>query len=565
MDPVVFNPNQPEKEESSDGVTVVPVTNKSTKPAVAPTPAVSPVATPPAADLTASSTPKKSKKGILLLVILLILLIAGGVLAYFRVNDLAKPAVTADQAPKEVAELRIGSTYAPFTKLYPDPSFTAGSFGPTMQLYEGLTGFDNRDTVVPLLAESWTTPDDMTWIFKLKPNVKFHDGKAMTAEDVQKSIDRAIKDKNTISLLVTTIDSVEVHDADHIMIKTKTPDPILLNKLAYLFVQGETKMNGALTGTGAYMFDPDVAPTDKDLHLVAFDDYHNGKPAVRKVVFQGYDDEAALIDAVKQGKVDISDILYKSGGDLTDVDGYSKTTLHDGFIQFIGINSKDTKLPTSKLAVRQALLLSIDQKAFMTASGGVGEPASQLTIKDNFGYNPDLKPFTRDVAKAKALLTAAGYPKGVTIKISFEGKAGNTAGVEELKKEAAEAGITIVADPTSDFNGLLDNVTAGKYQTYLLSSASALIDSYDLFAFNVYDTSYNNPAFYSLLDKSNAEFDVAKRKVLLQQISKLMVDDGAVIPLYETQSTYFARTNLNYTIDTAAVLPGGYIRTISAK
>jgi peptide/nickel transport system substrate-binding protein len=513
-------------------------------------------------------TKKSNKKKLFagLAAVVVIAAAAFGAFALFNNEDAQK--LVADQANQQIDELRIGTTYFPFNKVYPDPGFlVAGSWAVTVQLYEGLVGFEGGDTIVPLLAESWTNPDTKTWVFTLKDNVKFHNGKTLTANDVKVSLDKALADPNTIPLLIDSIDKVTVKDDRRLEITTKEPDAILLNKLLFLYVQGEEKLNGLAVGTGAYRIEDglDGSTAEKETRLVAFDDYHGGKPAVRKVKMLAYDDDVQMLDAIKQGQIDISDLMLTPATDSEEVSGYIRSQLSDGFIFYLGINTTDKKSPLNKLAVRQALRLSIDPQAFITNTKIPGVPATQISMKLNFGYNPDIPLVKRDVAQAKQLLKDAGYPSGVTLRLSFATSEENLKHFEELKKQAAEAGITLTADVAPDFDTHSTKILDGKTQVYRLGSASAFIDSYDLFAYNFQSTNFNNPELNDLLAKSNTEFNSTERKRLLQQASKLIVDQVAAIPLVESKGTFYAKDTLVYRQELGVALPGDYIRAISVK
>ena len=92
------------------------------------------------------------------------------------------------------AELRIGLS-ADVTTI--DPHFVAAQPNLTvgMHIFEGLVRIDERARVIPGIAQSWTTPDPLTWELKLRPGVKFHDGSELTAEDIVFSLERPLDDQ----------------------------------------------------------------------------------------------------------------------------------------------------------------------------------------------------------------------------------------------------------------------------------------------------------------------------------------------------------------------------------
>jgi len=511
------------------------------------------------------ATAKKSKK-MLIMILVAVLVLAGAAAAYFMLKP--KPAAkSAVVVVKDIPQLNLGTIQSPVDNFFPDPnSFYGASYSLNLQVYEGLVGYKDANKVVPLLAESWTNPDNSTWVFKLKSGVKFQNGKTMTADDVKTSIENDIKEPGEPSIFTDTIDTVTVQDPTHVVIKTKTPDAILLNKLAFLFITSSDKIGGQLAGTGAYKVDDTFKPTDTEIHLVAFDGYHGGRPVTRKLNFLGYDDDTAMQKALTDKKIDISDSFKTSSAELpATIAGYTKSTLKSGDITYFGINALDKKSPLNKLAVRQALQMSIDSAAYIKATGSDGDTATQMTTVNNIGYNPAIKPITRNVTQAKALLKSAGYPNGVTLTYSFGENAQNQKSFDELKKEVADSGITLVADSVKDGDTFFGDVDAGKYQLFQESVISVLADSYDIFAFSFNSKNYDNPTLDAALATSNQTFDATKRKTQMQAASKLLIDDVAAVPLFENISTYYVRSDLNYHVDPTGYAFGGYVRTITVK
>src|SRR5215213_898722 len=130
-------------------------------------------------------------------------------------------------------------------------------------IYEGLTAIDKNLAVVPALAESWTvSPDGKTYTFKLRPNVKFHDGSAMDAGDVVSTI-RRVQGKEIASPLASRVASIETAaaiDPQTVELKLKEPSAPLLSSLATIaIVPSEVETNkDALqktpVGTGPFRF-----------------------------------------------------------------------------------------------------------------------------------------------------------------------------------------------------------------------------------------------------------------------------------------------------------------------
>lgn len=571
MDDQNENNNQtPEERFTVAEVDQAPPADQSSAPVATQASPVEPAATeqtttePPKAVVGKRSHPLKK----LLMVIVLAALLLGAAGAAFYKYALNNVSETPDTAAptvvkKELENLRIGSPDFAYSFFYPDVNFLTGSaYSVNFQMYEGLAGYKNGNSVVPLLAESWTNPDDKTWVFKIKENVKFHDGSIMTAEDVKRSFEVAQK-SDIPSLITGTIDSVEVQDATHVVVKTKTADPILINKIVFVMILGKEDSLGVATGTGAYKLAAEVKDDKKPLRLTAFDDYHSGRPLVRNVEYSGYETNEKVIAALKNNEIDASE-FFDDQTFKTDIAGFKVTEFPGPNVNFVGFNTEDTSSPLNKKEVRQAIRLLIDPQRAMETQNATGRLLSQFTIPEYFGYNPALEPAKVNVDEAKKLIAKAGYPNG--FKLTFLHNTARANFYKQYKEELAKADITLepqVEDDTAKFFGIIDGGTGEMFQYYV---ASALVDSYDIFAYNFQNLNYDNPDFNALIDKSNATFDATERKKLMQDASKLLVDDVAGIPLFNPNVYSYLRENINFEQNDIAGLPSlGYIKNISAN
>ena len=171
-----------------------------------------------------------------------------------------------------------------------DPHFFA-SFPTNSSLqyfFDKLTEYDDKLKVRPALATSWKLVDDTTWEFKLRQNVKFHDGTLFTADDVIFTIERVPNvpnSPNSFAQFTRGIESVKKVDDHTILVKTKAPNPQLLSDFANIFIVQARAGKGATTadfnsgkavvGTGPYKLVKFV--TGELLEVERFDGYWGGK------------------------------------------------------------------------------------------------------------------------------------------------------------------------------------------------------------------------------------------------------------------------------------------------
>ncbi len=498
--------------------------------AVPPPPPTTPPPPPPQPTQPAPvPEPKHRSKGKIALIVIfvLVLLGAGGYLAY----RMTRPKVVIVKVKKEIPLITEGTMQGAVDKFYPAVEGTGSDYEVNQQIFEGLVGFTDGTKITPLLADSWSNPDNSTWVFKLKQNVKFHTGRTMTAQDVKYSLDN-FKDGYFGKLYTETIKSVDVVDANTVKITTDGPDPILLNHLVYLSIlDSQSKaVNDPINGTGPYMVKPNTTPTDKETDLVAFDDYHGGRPLTRAVTFKYYDDENAVLDAYKKGELNIAETNL-SRAKLTPILNANSTLLSaDSLVVYhIGFNFFRTGSPILNPKVRQAVYLATDPLALMKVRDTDGTIASQVLPSEIPGYDSTITRPERDIAKAKQLLTEAGYPNGVTLSLSFF--SGSPEVADELARQLKEAGITLKPDPQGD-STYDDVVFGGKAETFFTGTSTDVLDGSDVFANDFSGDNYKTDEVDALIDKANQTLDEAARLSILQEISRKLMADYAWAPLY---------------------------------
>ncbi len=202
-------------------------------------------------------------------------------------------------------------------------------------------------------------------------------------------------------------------------------------------------------------------------------------------------------------------------------------------MQYINFNFQ-YKGAFQNLKVRQALYHAIDVAALQKSNGSSGPPSSQIVPQDIFGYDPNITRLDYNPTEAKSLLKAAGYAKGVTIKMAFFDE--KKALVSELKRQLAAVGITLVPQQYSGADGF-DAALAPTTQSTYLSYGSDLIDLSDVAGFlfqpsDGYDF-YNNSKVNQALKAANQTLDSTKRLALLQQVSDTIMKDVGMVPLWD--------------------------------
>jgi peptide/nickel transport system substrate-binding protein len=440
---------------------------------------------------------------------------------------------------KDIPIIKYGSNEGPMNSFYPAMDNGISERDINIQIFEGLVGYQGKTKIVPLLAASWTNPDDTTWVFTLKQGVKFHNGNTLTAKDVKYSLEN-FKDSPTGEIFNTTIKSVEVVDDYTVSIKTDGPDPILLNRLAALFIidSSAEKPDDPANGTGAYTVKSGTKPTPEKLDLVAFDGYHGGHVYTRELQFLLFDSEASIVKALKDHTINLGPVDSEAAAAELKQAGFHTLFIDSLAVYHIGINHLKAGSPAQKLKVRQAIYHAVDPAALLKARKVIGEPASQLVTAEVPGFNPKITRPATDPAAAKRLLAEAGYPDGVTLEFTYYTKASADA-AEELARQLKPAGITLRLDPIDDVPTIAEKVFGGGSELYFSSVSTDLLDAIDIFTDNfVENPNYNNPAVNELVTKASTTIDPAARLEMLQQISALLMDDVAWVPVYTPGLTW---------------------------
>ncbi len=532
-----------------------------------PQPAVPPASTPTtdAAPTTGEQTPQqqpsvkpiavgaeksqKSKTWLLVLLLVLAMAAVGGFLLT-RHKNTATPAVNT-LVKHDVPLIRYATADGPINVFYPSKEMAtiSGVRIVNSQIFEGLVGWQGGTKIVPLLAKSWTNPDDSTWIFTLRPNVKFHTGRVLTSADVKYSLDN-FKDNTYDDQFGTTIKTVTVVSPTQVKVTTDGPDPLLLNRLTNLYVVDSkgTKINDSINGTGPYILKTGTDPTkDAVTDLVAFDGYWGGHVYTRELQFSQIIHEADQVTALKNHKIDVLDLVLDKTK-ITELKTANISVLPQQslVVDQVIFNTLKAGSPLGNLKFRQALNVGVDRTAIIKAAGVDGTPIGQYMVSVVPGYVPKLTAPTQDVTKAKSLIAESGV-KNPTLTISYGTDSSNLALLTEFQKECAALGVTIKLDPINDINVLIAKFSDGKTDMFFAANSSALFDGSDVLSSFQFPGVYNNAKVNDLLDKANQTIDGAKHLDLLQQAAEALNDDVGGLPLY-TRNAFYAQNGTAYKI-----------------
>lgn len=458
------------------------------------------------------------------------------------------PAPTsAPSGPKLGGTLRVGTNQDQIG-LDPQVSNATSSSRIYENMYSTLVKFNEKLEISPDLAESYTADSPTQYTFKLRKGVKFHNGRELKADDVKYTFTR-IRDTATASPRASQfspLDSIDTPDDYTVVFKLKSPYAPFLSILAgrdtgSILAKEVVDANGgkldkADAGSGPFKL-KEWVPNTRTVLEKNPDYYIKGQPYLDSVVYMPIPDDTARSTALRTGAVDM--IEYAPPKDLAALKADPKIVITgDGNnnVRYLAFNLKVKPFDNPK--VRQAIAWAIDRGPVVDAAvDGAGTPLTAGPFLPSFWAGLQQPVYKKDLAKAKQLLTEAGYPNGFTAKLkntptySFLGNAGIVV-QEQLK--AVNINFEIVSEEWSVF--LKDYL--GKDFEAAVSGYSAFADPHTVFD-GTYVTgrqnnfmSYSNPKFDDLVAQGAATSDPATRAKLYQQAQLILTDDSPMVFLY---------------------------------
>jgi peptide/nickel transport system substrate-binding protein len=451
------------------------------------------------------------------------------------------------QTPRRGGTLRVSVDQA-VSKLNPLLTRVNPEYLVAELLYSGLTRLKPDMSAEPDLAESWTNSADLTeWTFALRKGLTFHDGAPCTAADVAATFE-AILDAKTASPArqnVGPIAKVAVKDESTVVFTLSAPFADLPVTLAYtnakivpasVIKDGLAKLDRQAIGTGPFKlvsFEP-----ERQIVVTRNDGYYDrARPYLDKIEVVVFPDVSAEASALIAGDTDlITTTPPTEFGRLQKASGVKALRVPSG--QFCNVNFGCDQKPFNDVRVRQALALTVDRAAMVDfVTEGFGSVGNDTPLSPAYRFHADLPARKADIAKAKALLAEAGYPKGLEATLIASDRPGQrTQLAVALREMAKPAGFDIKVE-TMPHATYLDQVWkkgsfyVGFYNMQATADAIFSLLYTSNAAWN--ETRWNNTAFDKLVFEARATVDEAKRRELYAQAQKLMHDEvPSIIPAF---------------------------------
>ena len=408
-------------------------------------------------------------------------------------------------------------------------------------IYEGLTAIDKDLKIVPSLALSWSnSKDGLSYRFKLKPGVKFHNGKPMGAADVVASLNR-IRDAKTGSPYASRLSMVKeiVADKGDVVINLNTPSVPLVGQLeALAIVPTESVANAAdlqkvPVGTGPFKFDKWV--TDAYVSLAKNPDYHvAGLPKLAGLKFnivpEASTRQAGMTSGTYQLFPSVDAVTVNA---LARVPGVVTTKVPDLGYSLVGLNV--SKPPFDNPKVREALNYALNRheivRGVYLGRASIAAPLPASLTEWAVPY-ADFPCYQSSPEKSKALLKEAGVatPLAITVNVLPNPVARDTAEIIQAQLEKGGFKVTLLAQEIGKF---VADWRASNFTAFVSLNGGG-VDPDDYFYRTFYTGSstnvfkYTNPEIDKLLDAGRAATNKVERKKIYDTVQKTLACQGPV-------------------------------------
>ncbi len=420
-------------------------------------------------------------------------------------------------------------------------------------IYDALVHKDEHFNLQPWLATDWERPEPRIWIFHLRPGVRFHDGKPLTAADVAWSIRSMTNGALTTSKSgsFANVTAIETPTPLTVVVHTANPEPGLLFNLSdglFGVVEDGAGRDEGLhpVGTGPFRFVDQVQ--DKEVVLERNPVWWGGAPKLARVRFAVVPDNISMALELKKGSADAESnaITPDEVHALKDVP-YLRTEVRPGAdVYYANFNVNDPAL--RDVRVRQAIACAIDKEALIKALWqGRAVPARTLLPPGHWAEanGADLPGYAFDPARAKTLLDEAGLRpngKGVRLRFTLRTSTDETTRLlaQVLQQQMEAVGIQLDLR-SAEFGTFYADITRGAFQMYILRWTGSNEDP-DIFRFAYAATSfpprggnrgrYRNPELDALLGSAAAEPSEIVRRRDYVGVQRVLATDLPSLPLW---------------------------------
>ena len=433
-----------------------------------------------------------------------------------------------------------------------DPRVATDAYGEQVlqMTHASLVGRDAAGDPVPDLAERWESPDPLTYIFRLRKGLRFHDGRTLSAADVRYTFAWILDPANRSPHrgLYRHIRSIEIPDSRTVVFHLSEPFAPFLSTMVRGIVPAGSPARGYAppVGAGPYRID-DLSP-DGEAALTAYDGYYGGPPAIRAVTVKFIPDSNVRFLELKMGSVNF--VLNGVDPDLLPAAERSGRLAVEeapgGNVTYLGFNLRDRALSDGR--VRRAIALAIDRKTIVrTIWKGRADLVSSILPPGSWASDPDLPAVPFDPARARRLLDEAGYPDPdgdgplprlrLTYKTSQNEVRRRVATV--IQEQLRQVGISVEIQ-SLEWGTFFSDIKKGNFQIYSLTWVG--IADPDIFHHAFHSRSvppdganrggYADSEVDRLTEAARREPSREKRRKMYLRVQRILAADLPIVPLW---------------------------------
>jgi peptide/nickel transport system substrate-binding protein len=489
---------------------------------------------------------------------------------------LALSASAAQQTPKRGGTFVMALSSDVSTLDPAHAGYDFASWSATIALYSSLVDYNRGLKIRGDLASSWKVSNGgKTYTFRLRPHVVFSDGSPLTSSDVGYTVERILAPKTAsegawIFGGVVGSDAFAKGKAAHVagvstpnpstvVFRLKTPESYFLNLLAMPYArvvkQSQVGKYGSAFSSHPLGSGPFVLQKwthGQEMVLVRNPKYFApGVPSLDKVSILLNQNDQTRILAFQRNQLSISDVPSAAFAQFTGDPRYKPYLISnvDPDTYFIGMKANEP--PFDKLPVRQAMNYAVNKQRLIQLQNGLATVANGVIPPTMPGYNPRLAGYSYDPAKARALLSQAGYPNGFSTELWTKNDELSTRIVQSVANDLAAVGVKVSIHAV-DSSAFYSNV--GKVPMYFRRWWQDFPDPYDFFSNLLTKAQWgpNNAAYYynPVVDKGVARAssmqNAGARARLWRSLDQTVSSDAPWIFLYHTRTVNVRQPNVHF-------------------
>jgi peptide/nickel transport system substrate-binding protein len=430
-------------------------------------------------------------------------------------------------------------------------------------IFSSLLAHDAQMKIIPDLAERWEAPNALTYVFHLRRDVRFHDGRLLTSADVKFTFDSILSGsvKSPKRGAFQMVTSLEAPNDATVVFHLREPYASFLWNLTRPGIgivprNSGREMSQRPIGTGPFRFVS--MKTDEEVVLERNPDYFGDVARMERVRFRIVPDAIVRALELRKGTADVT--LNSLTPDMAATLAQKPDIVVDQEpgtpLAYIAFNCDDPILAHKE--VRQALSYATDRTALITyLYRGQARPASSLLPPNHWAYDPNVKQYAYNPRTAEQLLDVAGFrrgPKGVRFHVTLKTSTEESTRLlsEALADEWKQVGVALDLRPL-EFATFYSDITHGSFQLYTYRWYGGNNDP-DIFEY-VFSSKrmppnganrghYRNPSLDALLDEERTQMDPEKRRLFLSEIQTMVAEDEPYIDLWYLDNVCVHRSRL---------------------